>query len=205
MHQIVCGTLADSAFLRDYAPAMFRLRYHVFHERLRWQVQCRDGCEIDQFDDARSLYMLATPGPGITLGGWRLRPTTCPYMLDTVFPQLLDGQPPPRAPEIWEVSRFAVDDRDDGPDGAAFGFNGVARSLVRAVIRHAVDHGIRQYVMVISVAVERLLANTGMALHRFGPPQKIGRVRSVACWLDIDAHTRHVILGEPAPAMPVAA
>src|SRR5262249_34817304 len=95
MHSIVCGSLGDPAFRRDYAPAMFRLRYRVFHERLRWQVQTRNGYEIDEFDDGRSLYMLASPSPGITLGGWRLRPTTSPYMLDSVFPELLDGQDAP--------------------------------------------------------------------------------------------------------------
>ena len=57
MHQIVCGSLQDPLFRRDYAPSMFQLRYRVFHERLQWQVQCRDGFEIDEFDDPRSLYI----------------------------------------------------------------------------------------------------------------------------------------------------
>lgn len=194
MQQIITGSLADPRFAARYAAPMFQLRYRVFHERLRWDVRCDGDMEYDDFDDAHSLYLLAAEN-GRTVGGWRLRPTTQPYMLSDVFPQLLHGQKPPRSPSIWEISRFAVD--TDAQTNAGFGFNEVAREMVRSTIQLAVDNDISQYVMVVSVAVERLLCNTGMVLHRFGPPQRIGRVRSVACWLDIDGHTRHVILGHP--------
>ncbi len=43
----------------------------------------------------------------------RLLPTTGPYMLADVFPQLLRGEDPPKAEHIWEISRFAVLSPDD--------------------------------------------------------------------------------------------
>lgn len=195
MTQIVCGALHDRRFAERYSEPMYRLRCQVFHERLRWDVKVENGMERDQFDDADSVYMVATDKDDQVSGGWRLRPTTRHYMLSDIFPQLLNGQPVPRHRRIWEISRFAVDTSDVART-AGFSMGETARRLVHDTVRFAVDHQISQYVMVTSVAVERLLASIGLVLHRFGPPVKIGRVWSVACWLEIDAQTRQVILGE---------
>jgi acyl homoserine lactone synthase len=197
MTQIINGRLSDPHFAARCADPMYRLRYRVFYERLRWEVKVSDGLEIDQFDDAQSIYQLVADTRGAIVGGWRLRPTTLPYMMKDVFPQLMGGAAAPVQADVWEISRFAVDEQDGAESG--FGLNDTARALVRHAIQFAVDHDISQYVMVVSVAVERLLANTGMVIQRYAPPQRVGRVRSVACFLDIDAHTRHVILGHPLP------
>jgi len=197
VNQIAFGSLQDTAFTRAYAPQMFELRYRVFHERMQWNVRCHGQWEIDEFDNDRTVYIVAHNDESNVRGSWRLLPTTVPYMLSDVFPQLLAGKPAPRAPKIWEISRFAVD--TENAASGAFGFGDVANEMVRSTIQYAYDEGITQYVMVVSVAVERLLRNSGLILHRFGPPQRIGKVLSVACWLDIDAHTCHAILGHPAP------
>jgi acyl homoserine lactone synthase len=197
MNHIVNGTLDDPQFVARCAEPMYRLRYRVFFERLQWQVKTCDGCETDEFDDVHNLYQLATDTRGDIVGGWRLRPTTRPYMMKDVFPQLLAQVPAPVRPDVWEISRFAID--EDLAAQPGFGLNDTARALVHHAIQFAVDRGISQYVMVVSVGVERLLANTGMIIHRYAPPQRIGRVRSVACYLDIDEHTCQVILGHPLP------
>jgi acyl homoserine lactone synthase len=199
-HQIVTGSLRDPAFTRHYAAPMFRLRYRVFNDRLRWDVKCDGEFESDEFDDLHTLYLLAANEEGEPCGGWRLRPTTLPYMMADVpaFEPLLHGETAPRSPKVWEISRFAVDVERAGE--SAFGFNGVARDLIRSTIQFAVDNQIDQYVMVVSAAVERLLKHAGLSLHRYGPPVRIGRVLTVACRLDIDAQTRHAILGHELPA-----
>jgi acyl homoserine lactone synthase len=198
VNQISLGSLRDTAFTRTYAPQMFELRYRVFHERMQWNVRCHGQWEIDEFDNDRTVYIVAHNEEANVRGSWRLLPTTVPYMLSDVFPQLLDGKPVPRAPKVWEISRFAVD-TEYAAASSTFGFGDVAKEMVRSTIQYAYDEGITQYVMVVSVAVERLLRNMGLILHRFGPPQRIGKVLSVACWLDIDAHTCHAILGHPLP------
>lgn len=195
MTQIVCGALHDRHFSERYAEQMYRLRHQVFHQRLGWDVKSENGLEQDQFDDVDSVYMVATDDDDRVCGGWRLRPTTRHYMLSDIFPQLLNGHAVPRHRHIWEISRFAVD-TSDASRTAGFSLGQTARQLVRDTVRFAVDNHISQYVLVTSVAVERLLASTGLVLHRFGPPIKIGRVWSVACRVDIDVHTRHVALGE---------
>ncbi|HVT36756.1 MAG TPA: acyl-homoserine-lactone synthase [Nevskiaceae bacterium] len=196
MVQVISGSLDDAAFARGPAEQMFRLRGQIFGGRLGWDVQVRDGCETDGYDDAHSRYLLLAEGDTV-IGGWRLRPTTQPYMLDEVFPQLLGGRRAPHHPRVWEVSRFAIDTRGDR--SARFGFNQAARSLLAATAQYALDHGIERYVMVASAGAERLYRNAGLQVRRYGPPQRIGRVLSVAGWIDIDAHTCHVLLGHPLP------
>lgn len=195
MHRIIRGNLADPRFTERFAEPMFRQRYRVFRERLQWDVADRDGLEIDQFDDRHSRYLLLADGPQL-VGGWRLRPTTQPYMLDTVFPQLLGGEPAPRHGAVWEVSRFAIEADERR---SRFGFNQAARELLAATAQFALDHGIVRYVMVASTAAERLYRNVGLRVQRFAAPQRIGRVGSVACWVDIDDHTCRVLLGHGLP------
>lgn len=96
---------------------------------------------------------------------------------------------------IWEISRFAVDTKEHAHT-AAFSLGKTAGLLLADAVRFAIENDITRFVLVTSVAVERLLAGSGILIHRFGPPIRIGRVMSVACWVDIDAHTRHVLIGE---------
>src|SRR3954470_20884564 len=92
---------------------MFRLRHEVFKERLDWEGGCQNGRERDMFDDLDPVYIVCED-EGEVLGSWRLLQTTKPYMLKDVFPELLHGIPAPEAPDVWEISRFAVSKRVHG-------------------------------------------------------------------------------------------
>lgn len=197
MIRTVIGTLADPDFSRRYAEPLFRLRYRVFYERLHWDVRCQDEMETDEYDDARTVYVAAVDDADIVVGGWRLRSTLGNYMLDDVFPQLLYGTPAPHHPRIWESNRFVVDKRS--AKDSRFGFNETARALFRATARYGVEQGIDEYVMVLSAGVVRLTRGTGLMVHTYGPPMRIGDVLSVGCRIRIDHHTRHVLLDEPLP------
>jgi acyl homoserine lactone synthase len=194
-HHVVSGQLGDLRFAQRYAEPMFRLRYQVFHERLGWQVNAEGGLETDEFDDADSHYVLITRHQRL-VGGWRLRPTTTPYMLERIFPQLLGNCAAPCEPDVWEVSRFAID--TDGDRRTRFGLNAAALDLMAGTARFALERGIRRYVMVASAAAERLYRNAGLVVHRYAAPQRIGRVSSVGCYIDVDAHTCNVLLGSGA-------
>jgi acyl homoserine lactone synthase len=202
MINVVSGTLFERHFVQRFADPMYRLRYKVFHERLGWQVSIRGDKEIDEFDDEDSVYLLTTDQNNAVVGGWRLRPTTRPYMLSKVFPQLLYGESAPVGRSIWEISRFAVERSET--HGPTYGIGGASRALVMETMRFAMQHGVSQYVMVVSVSLERLLRSFGLKMHRFGPPIRIGRVMSVALWLDVDIHTRSILLGEPSPMLAAA-
>lgn len=57
-----------------------------------------DGRERDRFDDAHAVHMICAEGEEV-VGYQRLLPTTRPYLLSTLYPQLCDG-PPPASPKI---------------------------------------------------------------------------------------------------------
>ena len=77
----------DSKALED----MHRLRHRVFKERLRWDVQSKNGMERDEYDDLDAIYLLAYDDNEILRGTWRLLPTTGRYMLRDVFSRPYGG------------------------------------------------------------------------------------------------------------------
>ncbi|GAB4392381.1 MAG: acyl-homoserine-lactone synthase [Kiloniellaceae bacterium] len=133
--------------------AMFQQRYRVFKQRLGWNVAVRDDEERDQFDGCYPIYLLAFDERQCLRGSWRFLPTTGPYMLRDVFPQLLGGARAPYHPLIWEGSRFAVEGR-----GAR---HRVSSELLCAVTETCIALGIRELITVYDRRMERLLPRLG--------------------------------------------
>lgn len=177
------GEGALSAALMD---SMFRLRTEVFCERLGWEVRVEQGREHDWFDLIGPRYLVAHTGAshGRAVGCCRLLPSLGPNMLRDVFPQLLDGRSAPAAPEILEVSRFAVSDTCTA--GGA-GFSAVPARMVSAALQDSARRGAEALVGVTSAAFERMLLGLGIELRRLGRPQRIGRVMSLAFELPLHA------------------
>jgi acyl homoserine lactone synthase len=67
--------------------------------------------------------------------------------------------------------------------------------MIRSLLPFAEEHGIRHYVFVTSVALERLVTRIGLPLRRFGDgqAQRVGKVLSVACWLDVNEQFRQAV------------
>ena len=66
--------------------AMFRLRARVFRDRLRWDVEVRDGRERDRYDDKGPVYIIYTDDEAREVKGClRLLPTTGPTLLKEFF------------------------------------------------------------------------------------------------------------------------
>ena len=119
---------------------------------------------------------------GEVIGTARLLPTTRPYLLAEVFPQLLNGAPAPDAPEVWELSRFASMDFS-GPTGSALDqfSSPITTGLLQAASRCAMAHGAQRMVTVSPLGVERLLRRTGFESHRLGPPTVVQGHPLFAC------------------------
>ena len=97
----------------DLYSKVAHYRHRIFVERLGWQLQTKDGGELDQFDRPDrpdTIYVIAQNDEGQVIGCARLLPTLRPYLLSDIFPQLLNGMEPPRSPEVWELSRFSAVD-----------------------------------------------------------------------------------------------
>lgn len=177
---------------------MFRLRHEVFKERLDWEVGSQGGKERDMFDDLDPVYIVCEDG-GEVLGSWRLLPTTQPYMLKDVFPELLYGMPAPQAPDVWEISRFAVSKRIASNESLGT-INTVTNLLLEQLFNFAARRKISRIVAVADVRFERILRRAGLLTQRFGPPMQIGVTRAISGYADVsDLNVRRMRLNAREP------
>jgi acyl homoserine lactone synthase len=206
MEQILSARADDPAMNRQTLHGMFRFRHSVFHDRLGWEVGSSAGLERDAFDELEPVYFVAKNSGQEIEGSWRLLPTTGPYMLKDTFPQLLQGEPAPQESSVWEISRFAVTPKF-GDKRAQAVLGSITFAMFQSGVAFAESHGIRRYVFVTSVAVERLLRRAGLPLRRFGDgkSQMVGKVESVACWIPINQQTRRAVNGSRISTSPLEA
>jgi len=162
-------------------------RHKVFIQKLGWQLQCEDGLEYDQFDRDNTFYVAATDDEGAVIGTARLLPTTRPYLLNTVFPQLMNGLDLPHSDDIWELSRFAAMDFGVARPTATCQFSSpVAVDLLSATLACAARLGAKRLVAVCPLGVERLLLLNGFRAERVGPPVLVDGNPLIACWIEVD-------------------
>lgn len=166
---------------------MFRFRHTIFHDRLQWDVNSLHGMEYDEFDTLNPYYMIGTNPQHQVEACWRMLPTTGPYMLKDTFPQLLCNDRPPQQNDIWELSRFAVAPVSNRSSSQAI-LNDLTFSMLQLSYTFARQNNISKYITVTSVALERVLLRAGFPLQRIGDAQsqKIGKITTVACTIDIN-------------------
>jgi N-acyl-L-homoserine lactone synthetase len=115
-------------------------------------------------------------------------PTDEPYLLGSVFPDLMGNQAPPVSGEIWELSRYTtqlVDGEIATREEAAERF----RELLRAVCDTAFAGGAKRLITFSYLGVERIARNFGIHVHRVGPVRIIDGRPVVAFWIELDEQT----------------
>lgn len=147
-----------------------RYRHRVFIERLGWRLKSDNGLERDEFDACAAIYVSSRDDSGRINGVARLLPTTSPYLLERVFPKLLEGQLPPRDAGVWELSRFAAMDVRTGCLSSHQACAGHAARLFLKAVEVASQNGAHALVVVTPVVVERLLRRSGFRCVRMGRP-----------------------------------
>lgn len=164
-------------------------RHRVFVEQLGWDLPLQEvGKERDQFDCADTVYAWVRDPRGRVCGCARLLPTTGPYLLQQVFPFLLDGAEPPRSAQVWELSRYTTEPVDNGADSAAAAQERF-RSLLRAVVETALQRGAERLITFSYVGVERIARRFGLHVHRAGAIHMIDGRATLAFWIEMDAQT----------------
>jgi acyl homoserine lactone synthase len=163
-----------------------RYRHKVFIEKLGWQLNCHDLLENDQFDRPDTVYVIAKNESGDIAGIARLLPTTRPYLLGDVFPQLLNGSKPPASEDVWELSRFAAVDFDAQHTTAMGQFSSSQTiELLNAAIECACRHGAKRLITVSPIGVERLMRKLGLQARRAGPPMVTNNQSVCAYWIEL--------------------
>jgi acyl-homoserine lactone synthase len=96
---------------RELIEEAYEFRHRFFVDHLKWEdLRKPDGRDIDQFDIPGCVHVIGLDRYEI-FSYSRLLPTTRPHLLNTVYPQLLDGAEEPVGHDIWEWTRCAVDPR----------------------------------------------------------------------------------------------
>lgn len=93
----------------DLIRQMHEQRRQIFVDELGWDVEVRNGLEIDEFDTSDAVYLLDEYEENGTLrGSARLISSTKPHLMSDVFSHLCDDGVP-RDDETWEISRVCPD------------------------------------------------------------------------------------------------
>jgi N-acyl-L-homoserine lactone synthetase len=168
--------------------AIAAYRYEIFVRRFGWRLPCREGFERDQFDRPDTLYVAALDASNQVCGVARLLPTTRPYLLAEVFPDVMGEHALPRSATVWELSRFSVLPADDRRlSGEAL--MEMRRAVLAAAAQCAGAHGARRLITLSPLGVERLLRQLGVDAHRAAAPRRIDGKWTFACWIEINAQT----------------
>lgn len=145
-------TLEDSDRYAGALAAMHRQRGRVFVDRLGWKIPLQgDGREVDQFDTADAVYLLALDSDGGLQGSLRLLPTSAPHLLSELFPHLCE-EGVPRGAGVMEISRFCTDPALADP-------RLVRKQLLVGLVEYALLHEVSCFTCVTHAdAVAQLLA-----------------------------------------------
>jgi acyl homoserine lactone synthase len=184
--RVIRGAPADLP--PGYVEQLGRYRHRVFVDRLGWSLEARDGRELDRFDRADTVYVTVEDAHSQIAGCARLLPTTQPYLLGEVFPQLLHGAPPPHDESIWELSRFASMDFSQPVSTPLAQFSASSTAvLLRGAMDCAAQRGVERLITVSPVGIERLIRRLGIRASQAGPPMAIHGQMMFACWIELDA------------------
>jgi len=162
-------------------------RYEVFVQRLGWELPGEPGCEQDEFDQPDTVHLVARDDDERIVGCGRLLPTTGPYLLESVFPQLLNGLPVPRNPQVWELSRFAAMPTQPGATASRRDF--AAERVLLQALRFCAGQDVTHLLAVSTPPVERLLLRAGVECQRLGPPEMFNGQPVLAFVIAVNANS----------------
>jgi N-acyl-L-homoserine lactone synthetase len=162
-------TANNRALYREQLTQMHRDRKRVFVDKFKWDVSVVDGeYEIDQFDTPQAVYLMELdPQTRCHLSSVRLLPTTQPHLLDTLFPELCDGDVP-SASHVWEITRYCTN-----PDVPRAITSPAGDRVCIAMVEYALLHGITRYTYVTHMKLLSLLISQGWETEPLGLPCEI--------------------------------
>ncbi|WP_317055038.1 acyl-homoserine-lactone synthase [Roseovarius rhodophyticola] len=164
---------------------MYQLRARVFRDRMGWDVNVRNGREIDLFDGLDPAYVITLNDTYGVTGCARLLQTTGPHMLSDVFFDILDGEPPLRSATVWESTRFCVDrQRLSGGHGKNT-VSYTTSELMVGIMEYAKSAGIADIITVIDPLMDRILHRSDNAPYGYvGKTADMGKVKALAALID---------------------
>jgi len=144
--------------------SMFEARKHVFVDLLKWDLPVLAGrFEVDHFDDGEAIYLIVSDLAGRHLASARLLATTRPALLDSLYPDLVDG-PVPCGVDILEITRFCL-----SPGIGARLRREARNNLLVGLAEYALAHGINSYTGVAEHGWFEQICTFGWNCQALGP------------------------------------
>lgn len=157
-----------------------RLRHDIFVGRQGWNIPTYNSLEYDQFDTPAAKYVLWLDSAGQARGVTRLLRTTLPYMIKSLWPELLQ-QTLPETDRIWEATRFGCDRSLDPATRRR-----VVAELICGCLEFGLANGIHRYLGLMPVAVfEHVIAAAGCNVEIQTPSFRMGRHDVAAGYIDV--------------------
>lgn len=152
------------------------LRKSLFVDKLAWSIASWENIEFEQYDTAKTVYVLAKKEGKVVAGGRLIRTDSkmpndrgklqYTYMIADAYDGLLEGMPselcrntPPRDPKIWEFSRI-VSAKNDGA---------AVREVFQAANGYIASQGGTGGVFIGSPALMRMCRMSGFDPSPMGP------------------------------------
>ena len=163
--------VATAHLFGDALPGQHRLRHRIFVDRQHYDVPVHDGMEFDQFDTPAAWYVVRRDEHNVVRAINRLIPTTRPYMLPALWPDLVQACDLPANARIWEGSRIGVDGSLDARLRDRY-----FSELLCGVLEFGLHMGIDWYIGVMPTAIaKRSMAGAGLDVEWLGEPRVIGQ------------------------------
>jgi N-acyl-L-homoserine lactone synthetase len=157
-----------------------RLRYRMFVERQKWNVPSYRQIEYDEFDTPAATYIVTVDEQHRALGTARLIPTTRPYMIESLWPNMVNTGLP-RSDSIWEASRFGCD-RD--LDSASR--HQVVAHLILGCQEFGIANRISQYIGVMPIRISKhVITANGCPVTHVGPMLRMHGHKIAAAYIDV--------------------
>lgn len=146
--------------------SMFEARKRVFVDLLKWDLPVLAGrFEVDQFDDGNAVYLIVTDREEAHLASARLLKTTTPALLDSLYPDLVEGDIP-QGPDVFEITRFCLS------RGVGARLRRDARdTLLVGLADYALANGIRSYTGVAETSWFDQIGTFGWDCSGLGTPR----------------------------------
>ena len=150
---------------QDMLDQMFRQRKQVFIDQLGWDLPATGDMEIDQYDDDRSTYLLASDDGRNVTGSIRILPTVTPHLMSDLFEGFCAAGVPV-SENIWEVSRIYTMTPTLRPKDRIR----AAAEIMSGVCEYAMLYGVEEVTMVSYMANMPIIIGLGYDVTPLGLP-----------------------------------
>ncbi len=157
-------TLENAHLSGGVLPSLFRLRKKMFVDLQGWEIPTFNGMEYDAYDNPATTYLVYTDENDKALGMVRLYPTDRQYMLSDVWPEIVEYIDLPKSINIWEGSRFVIDN-----DLSRELRTKIKHELVCAFLEFGISKDIEEYIGVMPPKIwESVFINSGWPIQKLG-------------------------------------